>query len=64
MVSSFGAPDCPVCTGLSGAPSASGASLAQGRAIPCAETRELKVRKLNYSGTPDSASDCPVRTEQ
>jgi hypothetical protein len=48
-VSGRGAPDCPVCTGLSGAPSVSGASLAQGRPLPTSETWERRVGKLNYS---------------
>jgi hypothetical protein len=28
------------------------------------DTREHAVREMNFSGTPDSAPDCPVRTEQ
>jgi hypothetical protein len=36
-------------TGLSGAPTVSGASLAQGRPIPSLETRERGVGKLNHS---------------
>jgi hypothetical protein len=53
-----------VCTGLSGAPSAGGASLARGRSSPCAETRERDVRELNFSGTPDSAPDYSVHNGQ
>jgi hypothetical protein len=53
-VSGFGAPDCPV------RPLSSGARLARGRLFPCAETQECKVRKMNFSGTPDSAPDYPV----
>ena len=53
-VSSFRAPDCPVHPLLVG-PAWPGEGLS-----PCAETRERSVRKLNFSGTPDSAPDCPV----
>jgi hypothetical protein len=38
-----------MCIGLFGAPSASGASLAQGTAVPYAETRERVVGKMNFS---------------
>jgi hypothetical protein len=45
-------PDCPV------RPLSGGARLARGRVFPRAGTRERSVRKLNYSGTPNSAPDC------
>jgi hypothetical protein len=68
MVSSLGAPDCPVCTGLSGAPSARWGQAGPGEGFPHAETRERKVPEWNFSGAPDSAPDsapdCPVCTGQ
>jgi hypothetical protein len=69
MVSVLGAPDFPVCIGLSGAPSNNGASLARGRASPLAQTREQRVQKWNVSrhtrlsGVP-SAQRLAVRTSR
>jgi hypothetical protein len=62
------APDCPVCTGLSGAPSAKWARLAQGKASPEQKNPRAPVLEVNYSGAPDSALDSapngPVCTGQ
>jgi hypothetical protein len=63
-VSGLGAPDCPVCNGLSGAPSARWGQAGLGEGFPHAETRERKVPEWNFSGSPDSAPDCPVCTGQ
>ena len=68
MVSGLGAPDCPVCTELSGAPSARWVQAGPEEGFPHAETRERKVPELNFSGAldsaPDSAPDYPVCTGQ
>jgi hypothetical protein len=51
-------------SGLSGVPSVRWGQAGPGKGFLHAETRERSVRKLNYSGTPDSAPDYPVRTGQ
>jgi hypothetical protein len=54
------APDYPVCTGLSGAPFARWARLAQGKASLEQKNPRAPVSEVNYSGAPNSAPDCPV----
>jgi hypothetical protein len=58
------APDCPVCTGLSGVPSARWARLAQGKASTEQKNPRAPVSEVNYSGAPDSAPDYLVCTGQ
>jgi hypothetical protein len=52
-VSVLGAPDCPMCTGLSGAPSDSGASLAWEELIPRKNPRTMSCKNGILVVTPD-----------
>jgi hypothetical protein len=57
MVSGLGAPDCPVCTGLSGAPSARWGQDGPGEVFSPTENSRAPVSERNFSGAPDSAPD-------
>jgi hypothetical protein len=53
-----------VCTGLSGAPSARWGQAGPRQSLSLRRNPRAQLSELNFSGTPDTAPDCPVCTGQ